>query len=139
MLPEPPRDEKPQIHGPSQLPVPVMRSRVIGEFQFTLSQYTQHANCSEFTLTVDLLDKNPSTYLGELFWQLTIRGYRVWRNDGHRSQHARILNHIVSPRFSDEGLDGLAVCVFAYGVGKAAMYELRGLQVIDLPNLQIML
>ena len=55
MLPEPPKDEKPNIQGPGQITVPIMRSRVIDGFRVTVTQYTQYADCSEMDLMLALM------------------------------------------------------------------------------------
>lgn len=139
MQPEPPRNERPQIEGPGQFTMPVMRSRVIEAFRVTLTQYTQHANCSEMDLSVDLVDKNPSMYLGRLDLQVTIPGYRVWRNNGQTSQHAVLLHHIVSPRLPDDGLAGLTVNIFMFSLGMDRLCEQQGWTLVEIPKLQITL
>ncbi len=139
MLPEPPKDEKPNIQGPGHT-VPIMRSRVIDGFRVTVTQYTQYANCSEMDLIADLLDTNPLTYLGLLDLQATIPGYRVWRNGGYTGQHAMLKRYIVSPRLPDVGFAGLTVNISAFSLGKDRLRErVSGWTLVEIPKLQFTL
>ncbi len=140
MLPEPPKDEKPNIQGPGLFTVPIMRSRVIDGFRVTVTPYTQYANCSEMDLIADWLDTNPSTYLGLLDLQATMPGYRVGRNGGYTGQHAMLKRYSVSPQLPDVGFAGLTVNIYAFSLGKDLMRErVSGWTLVEIPKLQFTL
>lgn len=136
MLPQPPRDEMPQIQGPARLTMPVMRLRVIEGVRVTLTQYKQYANCSEMDLIVDLVDKDSSTYLGHMVLQAAIPGYRVWGTHGQTSQHALLMHYIVGPCLPESGFAGLAVNIFAFSTGMARLQENQGRRLVEIPKLQ---
>lgn len=134
----PPMDEMPQIQGPARVTKPVMRLQVIEGLRVTLTQYRQYANCSEMDLIADLVDKDPSVYLGHLILQPTIAGYRVWGTHGETSQHAILFHYVVSPLLP-EGFTGLTVNITVHGMGAARLQENLGRRRVEIPRLQFTL